>query len=78
MEIFLSILLCIALISIMMLGYFDEKKEWNGGKCPKCGKKWEYLGTDHHGGHEYRCPSCNKHFWITYRKINKNEKRRNS
>lgn len=45
MEIFLSILLCIALISIMMLGYFDEKKEWNGGKCPKCGKKWEYLGT---------------------------------
>lgn len=33
----------------------QEKKNWNKGICPYCGKPWMHYDTDSHGGRMYRC-----------------------
>ncbi len=32
-----------------------EKKKWNKGICPICGKPWMHYDTDSHSGRMYRC-----------------------
>lgn len=42
-----------------------EKKNWNNGRCPICGKPWIHFDTDSQGGRMYRCG--NRHYCtITY------------
>lgn len=44
----------------------QEKKNWNRGYCPTCGKPWIHYDTDSQGGRMYRCEnwhSCD----ISYR-----------
>lgn len=33
----------------------QEKKNWNNGVCPYCGKPWMHYDTDSQGGRMYRC-----------------------
>lgn len=35
-----------------------EKKEWNGGRCPKCKSVWKHFDTDSQGGRMYHCYGC--------------------
>lgn len=32
-----------------------EKKKWNKGICPYCGKEWILYDVDSNGGKLYRC-----------------------
>lgn len=32
-----------------------EKAEWNNGKCPECGKEWEFFDMDSQGYRVYKC-----------------------
>jgi hypothetical protein len=44
----------------------SEKKEWNNGVCPYCGKPWKMFDTDSSGARGYKCE--NMHYcWITYK-----------
>ena len=33
----------------------QEKRNWNKGICPVCGKPWMRYDTDSHGSRMYRC-----------------------
>lgn len=48
----------------MVSGYISDSINWNGGTCPKCGKRWEYFDSDSAGSRGYRC-AC-RHLWISY------------
>ncbi len=42
-----------------------EKKQFNGGFCPKCGHLLEHFDTDSGGNQGYCCPHCHKYYiWI--------------
>lgn len=43
-----------------------EKKIWNKGKCPVCGKDWIFFDQDSQGGRIYKCDECDNHCTITY------------
>jgi hypothetical protein len=50
--------------AILTIGSIVESIEWNGGKCPKCGKEWKLFDVDSQGGRGYTC-DC-RHIWISY------------
>jgi len=43
-----------------------EKKEWNGGRCPRCGRPWVNFDMDSQGGRGYVCRPCDEHIGISY------------
>lgn len=43
----------------------DERRAWNGGRCPKCKTRWRPYRTDERG-RGYECPRCDKIIWITF------------
>ena len=54
------------MISGMIWCRHSEKKDWNGGYCPRCGGKWRCFATDSQGGRGYKCDNCNNSTWISY------------
>lgn len=42
-----------------------EKKEWNYGRCRKCGWGWKQFDTDSQGVRGYKCPN-NHTLWVSY------------
>lgn len=58
------ILLLGILVIIPCIGSISDSINWNGGKCPKCGKEWELFAIDSGGGRGYKC-AC-RHIWISY------------
>lgn len=68
-------ILCITIgigifVAFYQTGRYFEKREWNGGTCPKCGKLWERFDTDSQGGRGYKCP-CPQNIWISYPGVDK-------
>lgn len=43
-----------------------EAKDWNGGVCKGCGRKWKYFDTDSQGGRGYKCGNGHV-FWASYK-----------
>lgn len=54
-----SIIIAIIVIGVIVIGgiyvKYLEKKSWNNGICPCCGKPWIHFDTDSQGGRMYRC-----------------------
>ena len=52
----------------------SEKRGFNNGICPICGKKLEHFDDDSQGGRGYCCPSTTHNYftWVSYRFIDKN------
>lgn len=53
--------------------YLSDKKDYNKGKCPKCGKSLKCKDTDSQGGRWYVCTDrynkenpCDYDCWISY------------
>lgn len=68
----------IMVIVIFVWAYNDEKKHYNGGVCPQCGKKLEYFSTDpSDGSRGYECPDekCDYTCWVSWEKIDKDADR---
>ena len=68
-----SVAFIIFYISGMTLAYFSDKKDFNKGKCPKCGKPLKCIDTDSQGGRWYVCTDrykkenpCDYNCWISY------------
>lgn len=55
------------------LAYRSEKKSFNNGICPKCGRKLKHIDTDSQGGRLWKCNGigCNYGTWISYKKVDR-------
>lgn len=49
-----------------IVGILLEKKDYNSGICPHCGKKLILFDTDSQGGRGYICEECNYVAWVSY------------
>ena len=58
------------LILLMVCGaikcYFDEKKSFNNGICPHCGKPLVHFDDDSQGGQGWCCHNCQYYTWISW------------
>lgn len=48
----------------------QEKKNWNNGVCPYCGKPWKVFDADSTGARGYKCENMH-HCWISYNSIDR-------
>ena len=65
------ILICEILVTIFLTGgcvwcYFQEKKHFNNGICPKCGKPLIHFDDDSQGGQGWCCRKCDYYVWISW------------
>jgi hypothetical protein len=68
----ISILFVLTIIVLaLIIGYFLEKKAFNDGICPHCGKPLEYYDTDSQGGRGYICNHCDYGCWVSWKCIDK-------
>ena len=71
----MTILAVISLISIFValcyFGYYKEKKDFNNGVCPNCGKPLRHFDTDSQGGQGWCCDDCGYTTWISWFKWKK-------
>ncbi len=66
-----GILMFLTLVGAGLAARHVEKKAFNGGFCPSCGRKWRRYDMDSQGGRGYTCDSCNKGVWVSYRSVDK-------
>ena len=47
--------------------YYQQKKAYNNGICPKCGGPLKYFDSDHGGSKGYCCEKCHNYYiWIDW------------
>ena len=46
--------------------YVQEKKDFNDGICPHCGKPLIHFDDDSQGGQGWCCDDCKYFVWITW------------
>ena len=61
------------LITWVLIVRYHEKKGFNNGICPKCGKKLKHFDSDVDGNRGYRCLDCDYTTWCSYN-VDKNYK----
>lgn len=59
-------------IFLAYYGYKEEKKNYCGGKCPKCGHTLRCCERDSQGCRHYFCDVCGHEVWVTWSQIDKN------
>ena len=70
------ILMIIMVILILFIFYniaiIFESKDYNKGKCVKCGSELKYFDTDSQGGRGYKCcGDCGYTTWVSYNRIDR-------
>lgn len=63
---FIVLLIVILTVSLGLLGALLERKDWNKGKCPECGRDWRYFGSTSCGDRGYMCDNCRRAIWISW------------
>lgn len=66
--ILMSIIIGIFIVSLY-LAVCNEVKDWNGGYCPRCGKKLRHFDCDSQGGDGWCCDACDYTTWVSYHKL---------
>ena len=75
----LPLILCFAALIFIFspaITILYEKKDYNEGYCPHCGKKLKLDCTDSQGGRCYTCKKCGYITWVTYRCVDGGIKRK--
>mgnify|MGYP003296790795 CR=1 FL=1 len=70
--------LCIAIVLGMIMvaiAIHMERKDYNNGKCPRCGQSLEFRYTDSHGDRCYWCNGCGYHTWVSYSSVDLKKRR---
>lgn len=71
-DFLIFVILMSAIIGIFIvalrLAAHAEAKDWNGGYCPRCGKKLRHFGCDSQGGDGWCCDACDYTTWVSYHK----------
>lgn len=57
---FTSSVLLFITVGPILVGRRQEKRNWNKGICPVCGKPWMLYDTYSHGGRMYRCENWHR------------------
>jgi len=60
------------LAQIMMI--HDEKKAYNNGYCPRCGKKLRLYCAGLQGGRGYFCDDCKYSAWVSHKCVDEEQK----
>lgn len=74
MDLIDVILLCVAVVIAIVfpiIGIRLEKKAFNGGVCPLCGRNLRLFDFDSQGGRGYKCEYCGYHTWVSYNCVDK-------
>lgn len=61
-EVIIYCIIILGFICCVIWAYQKEKKDWNGGRCPKCGAKLTKILNDNKG---YMCESC-RDYWVWF------------
>ena len=59
-------LLALSIFIGCIWGYLKEKKDFNDGKCPRCGTNLKYFDTDSQGGQGWTCDKCGYTTWVSW------------
>ena len=59
------LVILVLMICLGIWGYFNEKRNWNGGFSRKTGEPWVYFDTDSQGGRGYKTRS-GECIWISW------------
>lgn len=70
-TIIICIIITIVCICGILYGIKVERKEFNNGICPKCGKRLKHFDTDSQGGRGYCCYDCHYFTWVSYDCVDK-------
>lgn len=70
---FLIFLFFITLINIecSLIGIHLEKKDFNNGQCPICGRHLRHFDTDSLGRRGYICDKCFYSTWVSYKSVDR-------
>lgn len=70
MMYFIQLAISITILLFMVVGcircYFKEKKDFNNGVCPNCGKPLKHFDNDSQGGQGWCCYDCKYFTWISW------------
>lgn len=58
-------------IAASIYSFVCDKKRYNGGYCPHCGKKLYQFDVDSQGARGYTCEECCHIVWISYPSVDK-------
>lgn len=65
-----SVIACVVTISVCIalpvIGILIENKGFNGGVCPRCGKKLRLFDCTPLGARGYTCDRCQYKSWVSY------------
>lgn len=64
-------MITVLVICGILYGIHIEKKGFNNGICPKCGKKLKWFDSDSQGGRGYCCHDCRYFTWVSYDLVDK-------
>lgn len=63
-------ILLVVVISVLAYlifdGYYQDKKDYNNGVCPKCKGKYTYQGCTKDGNPIYMCNDCGHTIVLTF------------
>lgn len=72
MKILIQLFVLILLLVIFGIGILKcrkgERKDWNKGICPQCGKQLKCFDIDSQGGEGWCCNDCRYYTWVSYKR----------
>lgn len=71
---YICTMITVLVICGILYGIHIEKREFNNGICPKCGKKLNWFDSDSQGGRGYCCHDCRYFTWVSYDCVDKDYK----
>lgn len=72
MEVLEIFLIALALMGgLMYVAIIFEKRDFNNGVCPHCGKTLVHFSTNSQGGRGYCCSDCEHYIWVSYSCVDK-------
>ncbi len=67
MDVILTVITIVTFFTgVVLWARSSEKKAFNGGFCPGCGRQWRRYSMDSGGARGYTCDICNKGVWVSY------------
>lgn len=65
-QFMICLVILLAIIVGCIWGYIQEKRDFNNGVCPQCGKSLVHFDDDSQGGQGWCCHDCNYFVWISW------------
>lgn len=61
-----TVIVVLLVVTGCYVGWSNEKKWWNNGRCPECNNVWVHFDNDSQGGRGYTCRGCGQYIWISW------------